>query len=96
MNIYLYFYFIIAFDVIMGLLMFVDLYQFNHSFLHEHIEAHTHKHTFVISAQEELQELGTGAWLGGAERRCCWRQRPGTKKKRTAHRDLKFRKDSSK
>jgi len=67
MNIYLYFYFDIALGIVTVWLIFVDIYQFNHTFLHTHIEAHTHKHNCMISAQETLREPGTGAWFGGAE-----------------------------
>ena len=58
----------IARDVVNVLIIYVDIYHFNHTFSHEHIEAHImwHKHTCMISAQEEWREPGTEAWSGGA------------------------------
>jgi len=52
MNIYLCFYFNIARDVVMGLLIFVNKYYFDYALSHAHTEAHTHKHTCMISTQE--------------------------------------------
>jgi len=37
MNIYFYFYVNIARDVVTSLLIFVDIYHFNHTFSHAHI-----------------------------------------------------------
>jgi len=48
------FYFNIALDVVIILLIFVDIYHIDHTFSHAHIEAHTHKHTYMISTQEEF------------------------------------------
>jgi len=62
----------------MVLLVSVDMYQSNHTISRKHMKAHTHKQTCMISAQEEWQEPGTGAWLGGAEESLRQRQRPGT------------------
>ena len=67
MNIYLCFYFNIARDVVTGLLIFVNKYYFDYALSHAHTEAHTHKHTCMIGTQEEWQQSGTGAWLGGEE-----------------------------
>jgi len=52
-NIYVYFCLNIAIDFVTGLLIFVDIYQFNHTYSLAHTEKHTHKHTCTISAQEE-------------------------------------------
>ena len=52
-------------------LYLLNIYHFTYTFLHAHTEAHTHKHTCTISTQEELRQLGTGAWLSGAEERLC-------------------------
>ena len=46
MNIYSYFYFDIARDVVTVLLIFVDFCHFHYIFTHAHIQAHTHKHTY--------------------------------------------------
>jgi len=69
MNIYCYFYFKIARDVITVVLVFVEFHQLNHTFSHAHIEERTHKQKCMISAQEEWRETGAGAWLEGAEER---------------------------
>ena len=60
-------YFNTAYDVVTGLLIFVNIYHLTHTLLHAHTEAHTHKHTYMISTQEEWRQPGTGAWSGGAE-----------------------------
>jgi len=67
MNIHFYVYFDIARDVVTVLLMFVDIYHFNHTLLHTNIQTRPHKHTSMVSTQEELRESGTGTWLEGAE-----------------------------
>ena len=46
-------YFNTAYDVVTGLLIFVNIYHLTHTLLHAHTEAHTHKHTYMISTQEE-------------------------------------------
>jgi len=66
-NIYFFFYFDSARDVITGLLIFVDIYHFNYTFSHAYTEAHALKHTSMISTQEEWRQPDTGAWLGGVE-----------------------------
>jgi len=52
-------------------LYLLNIYHFTYTFSHVHTEAHTHKHTCTISTQEEWRQLGTGAWLRGAEERLC-------------------------
>jgi len=69
MNIYFYFHFHIARDVVTVLLILVDIYQLNRTFSHTHIEARTHKHTCMSSAQDEWRETGTVAWFEGAKKR---------------------------
>jgi len=61
MNIYFYFYFNIARDIVAVLLNFVGIYRFNYTFSCVHIEAHTHKHMCMMSVQDEWRESGTGA-----------------------------------
>jgi len=54
MNIYFWFYFNIAHDVVTAFLIFVDIYHFNYTFTHDaHTEAHTNKHKCMISTQEK-------------------------------------------
>jgi len=67
MNICFYFYFNIAGDVVTVLLIFVDSTLYLS--IYSHIFRDTHKHTCMISAQEEGQQPGTGAWLGVSEER---------------------------
>jgi len=67
MNIYSYVYFDIARDVVTFMLMFVNVYHFNHTFSRAYIGAHTHKHTCMIRTHEEGREPGIEAWLGGAK-----------------------------
>jgi len=80
MNLFFYFYFAIARDVVAVSLLFVDLYQSSHTISQAHLEAQTHKHTCMISTQEELREPGTEACLEGAEEGVCLKQRNQTKK----------------
>jgi len=52
-------------------LYLLNIHHFTYTFSHAHTEAHTLKHTCTISTQEEWRQLGTGAWLRGAEERPC-------------------------
>jgi len=65
MNIYLYFHFNVELEVATFLLIFVDIYKFNHTFFHTYIEAFTYKHTCILAhrrnGESRTQEPG---WEG--------------------------------
>jgi len=52
-------------------LCLLNIFHFTYTFSHAHIEVNTQKHTCTISTQKEWRQLGTGAWLRGAEERLC-------------------------
>jgi len=54
----------------------LNIYHFTYTFSHAHTEARTHKHTCMISTQEDWRQLGTGAWLRGADERLLLETKP--------------------
>jgi len=96
-NIYFYFYYNIARDVVTArrfCLYLHNIYHFSYTFSHVHTVAHTRKHTCTISTQEEWRQPGTGAWLREAEIRLLLEILHTNKKnvrKKTIFTDLKKR-----